>query len=268
MSGNILSLLEEISYEKGNLAKIAKYLLEYKGNLKELTISRICEELDVSVATATRLAKKIGLKGFNELKYNIIEEKNRNRLDSNKHEYIDQLKYYDYINEALRGTITNLKMSNIEIIRDKIIKAPKINFYALGSSQIILNDFAYKLIRLKKNVSIHSDIHFQYVEASNSCPGELSLALSYSGVTKEVIEFLELSKQRGASTVLITNNKRVDYNFVDTFIYINSEENMNRIHSIASRISTIAVLDLLYLTIVNTNKEKYEKILTNTRVIR
>lgn len=265
---NLIPKLEEISKENNNSALIADYLLNYQGDLGQLRITHICDDLYVSIASATRLSKRLGLDGFNQLKVYLAEEKIYSQNSKQNYININSNKYYDNINDSLKMTLGQLNEQELAELATKVSTATRINLFAVGGSNITLFDFARKLMKLKMNVTCHSDVHLQYIEAQNSEFGTLAIGLTYSGLTKDVIENLIHSKENGATTVLLTNNRNIHSQYIDEYIYIESNQSSSRTFSIATRISTIAVLDLIYLSIIDSDPAFYYEILQKNRVIK
>lgn len=268
MNKNILPKLEKIAKGTDNLGRLANYLLTYDGDYQDLTVGKMCEDLYVSVASATRLSKKLGLNGFKELRVYLIQEQQLNSHEQSKYIDIDGITYLDEINNALNATINNLDSKQLERIAQKIIQADKTNCFAYGGSQVTISDFAYKLMRLKHVMTNFSDYHFQYIEAVNSNENTVALAISYSGNTAEVFKLLSESKKVGAYTVLITNNTLIKEEYIDEVVFVSGSENTHRLHSISSRAAILATLDLLYLKIINTDYDYYQEILEKSRIIK
>lgn len=265
---NIIPRLETISKENNNMGILSKYLLGYKGDFTDLKISKICDDLYISVASATRLAKRLDLDGFTSLKIYLAEEKIRNETSMMKYHDITAQKYYDDIMKSLSITLGEADNQKINKVSCLIKDSKKVNFFAVGGSNIVITDLAQKLSRIKIPVTYHSDPHVQFVEAANSTTGEVCLGLSYSGLTHEILANLQQSKANGAITVLITNNKNIKYEFLDYVIDVSSTDNSMRTYSISSRFSALAILDLIYLNIIDSNLEYYNHLLEGNRYIK
>lgn len=265
---NIIPRLEAIKQENSNMGLLANYLLEYDGDLAELKISKICDELYISVASATRLAKRLGLDGFSQLKIYLVEERTQNKVSTQKYSNISSQKYLSDIVDSLSATLDTVDLEKIEQVSKCILEANKVNFFAVGGSNIVTADFAQKLSRIRIPITNYGDTHFQYVEAINSTTEHLAIGLSYSGLTHEILSNLQLSKQHGAKTVLITNNKNIKYDFIDYVIDVNSTDNSMRTYSISSRFSSLAIFDLLYLTIIDSDIDYYNDLLNGNRYIK
>lgn len=265
---NIIPKLESISQENSNMGTLAKYLLNYDQDIADLKISKICDELYISIASATRLAKRLGLDGFSQLKIYLAEEKTQNKISNQKYNNISTSKYYNDVMESLNETLNDLNMSQLETVSEKITKSKMINFFAVGGSHVVITDFAQKLSRIKIPVTFYGDSHLQYVEAMNSDKDTICLGLTYSGLTHEIIANLQVAKQNGATTVIVTNNKNLSYDFIDYIVDISSVDNSMRTYSISSRFSALAVFDLMYLNIIDSNADYYNAILENNRYIK
>lgn len=265
---NIIPKLEAISKEQSNMGALASYLLSYDSDIADLKISKICDELYISVASATRLAKRLGLDGFSQLKIYLAEEKTQNKMSNQRYKNISATKYYNDVIDSLHNTLANVDLEMIDKLSDELETATKVNFFAVGGSNVIITDFAQKLSRIKVPVTFSGDTHIQFVEAANSCPGELSIGLSYSGLTHEILSNLQTSKQNGATTVIVTNNKNLKYDFIDYIVDVSSVDNSMRTYSISSRFSALAVFDLLYLSIIDKRPEYYNQLLEHNRFIK
>ncbi len=265
MQKNVIEKLEKIAKEKNNQGRLAAYLLNYEGDLLDLKIRMICDDIYVSVATATRLAKRLELNGFNELRIYLIEELKERDINRNQIRNISIDNYYTDIKNSLDKTLSITSFEQIKIISSELMAYNNIDFYAVGGSNVILQDIAYKLARLKKRVSVYSDTHLQYVQAMNSDQTTMAFALSYSGTTEEILNMLKIAKVNGAKTILMTHNQEIDYEYVDYVIPIDSTELSCRTYSITSRIAALTILDLLYLKMIDSDFEHYQTILEKTR---
>lgn len=266
MGKSIISQLETIANtEETNQASLARYILAYEGDLNKVKVSTVCEEIFVSPATASRLAKRLNMSSFNELRFYVLEEKQRQAKVNKHYTDITMQKYYADIKYSLANTFNELDEDLIKEVAKVIHGARKIDFYGVGGSNVVLQDFAYKIARLKKSVTVHADTHLQYVEAMNSDEECVAIGLSYSGVTREVINALDISKVNGSKTVLLSHNKEAAEQY-DYPIYIESTEQDIRTYSISSRLASLAILDLIYLKLIMIDPEYYKGILEANRM--
>lgn len=257
---NLRLQLEQLSNSnKDNTALLAKYLLEYTGDIAEIKIKQLSEKSYVSTATATRLAQKVGLSGFTELKI-LLALENQNSNSSKKmikNENLDN--YVKKINEALLKTVDEIDYLEIKKISQKIIQSKYIYFFGSGGTYFCIQDLANKLKRLKYNIQIDSDINNQYFHAQNADENDICIGVSYSGITQEVLKALNIAKKNNVKTCLITSNKNVKKDEYTHVIYLHQSEKLERNFSITSRTSILVVLDQIYFNVFNANFEKNEK---------
>lgn len=258
---NIIARLTEISKEDSSIGVLADYLLKYEGDLGDLTITKLSEELFISIATATRLANRLQVDGFSHLKIQLAQARSNPCLPS----FEDQMFtfYFDQMTTILSQTISSLNRSQIDDIAKELDGSSKINFFAVGSSNIAVRYLGQKLTKINKIVTHHPDAHMQHVEANHSNSTIVGVGVSYSGLTSEIIANLQLTKKHGGTTVLITSNQNVKYDFIDYIVKVPKLEGETRKNSISKRVTSVITLDLIYLALLEANPQYMEQLLTD-----
>lgn len=252
---NIIPKLEKISTEQGNMGLLANYLLNYEGDLAELKVKDICNDLYISVASATRLAKHMGLNGFSELKTYLAIEQKQNMLSDASYQSSSAKDYYNNACIALDNTLKHVDTNAINAIAEYILESERVNLFGIGESNLTLQDFGHKLKRVGILVNFQADAHLQFVEASTSNQQTVAIALSYSGLSRDVLNSLRVSKLANAKTVMITSNELLEHEYIDNYLLIGSEEASKRSFSFESRLCTHAILDLIFLRILELKPE-------------
>jgi DNA-binding MurR/RpiR family transcriptional regulator len=87
---------------------------------------------------------------------------------------------------------------------DAIDKANKMVIFGMGTSAKVGLDIQYKLSRIDIPTFMYLDYHLQITTASLMKKGDVALAISNSGKTKDVIDALKIAKNNGATTINIT----------------------------------------------------------------
>lgn len=248
----------------GNIIKsevdrtIVNYLRNYKKDYSLITSEEIANECNVSQASVTRFAKKIGYSGFRELKYNLVNTSNVYEKDF-EHEYINNLKI------ALSEINKEISHETIKAAVNEILKADKIYLFAYGGTFITSLDFSYKLKRLGLEVSCETDSHYKFVSAKNAKPGSVAICISYSGETSEIDELLKILTEKNIFTVYATSNPKnnVDYNML---LPIPKTDEFDRVLSLTSRITLLAIFDMICVEILKRDPLKYSEKLTSNRM--
>lgn len=98
----------------------------------------------------------------------------------------------------------------------------------------------------------------QLISDSNIKEDELAFVISYSGITQEIVNMANMIKNNGAKLISIT---RYDSNQVmslaDYKMFVQSTEGIKRISAESSRISQMALIDVIYNTYIEKMKIKY-----------
>ncbi|MFV0247132.1 MAG: MurR/RpiR family transcriptional regulator [Mycoplasmatales bacterium] len=248
---------------------IARYLLDFEGDYSRLKIKTISEAVNVSNSTVSRFANNIGYGSYGELIFNLDQARKERDKDDNSDVHDRD------IEKHMQDIISTFEMTRNEISDDRIneviglIKSSdKINIFALGETNIVAQDLQLKLVRIGYNATAYQDIHTQHFTACNSTKNTLSIALTYSSTTKEVLKNLETAKNYGSNTVLIGNEKANQSDFVDTYLNVVATESIARVFSTTSRFAMLFMIDVLYHKLIQMDEEKYTAKLTKTRLIK
>ncbi|MGL5759989.1 MAG: MurR/RpiR family transcriptional regulator, partial [Cetobacterium sp.] len=102
-----------LDFIEKNFDKIPKY-----------SVVKLCEEAYASQASVNRVCKKLGFKGFSELKYSI--EQDLEKMENSKNLSINNTFFY----------IENINFQDVQGIAEVIKENRKILIYGLGASQI------------------------------------------------------------------------------------------------------------------------------------
>ncbi len=265
MDYDILEKLEEVSFERNSQGRLARFLLE-TDDVANLKIQDLMDECYISVATATRLAKKVGLKGFGELKVYLIEAKTKDRSGNNG-VTITTKTYGHNLSESIVNTFVNLNERMLNKIVESIHESDTVDFYAVGGTNLIAQDFAFKLGRINKHVTYYADFHMQYIRAKNSTKNTVAIAISYSGSTPEILRALEIARENGAATVLITVDSADDLDFIDYSLVVETASTDNQSFAIISRITILSILDLAFLKLIDMD-DSYKTLIQKTKFIK
>lgn len=83
--------------------KIAKYILNNPKEVVDMTVSELAETSDVSIASVSRFCRKVGLKGFAQLKVSLAQE----LVDTHKSGEISNEISLEDIPQSLQNILAN-----------------------------------------------------------------------------------------------------------------------------------------------------------------
>lgn len=261
---SISLMLEQKSLQNNNEGCLARAMLDYEGDYRNLKIREIVEIAHVSNSTATRLAQSLGLVGFKELCYDLAIE-NDNIINQSKIYYNDVIdSYMMEFNAALINSSKLIDYNLIIELAKKIVNSKYVLLLSIGSTQLRAMDFSYKLRKLGIVAISTSDYHQQEMEAKTSDEDVVALTLSYSGMTEEVIKMAKYAYESGASCYSITSNDS-KLNEISKVLNVGTCEPQSRVFSITAVSTLTFILDLIFLEIIKSNPQKYEKLLHETK---
>ena len=135
--------------------KIAKYILNNPKEVVDMTVSELAETSDVSIASVSRFCRKVGLKGFAQLKISLAQE----LVDTHKSgEVSNEISVEDIpqsLQNILANKITELKQTVNQINTDEfkailegIRDASRVQVVAVGNTIPVAIDAAFKFNEL------------------------------------------------------------------------------------------------------------------------
>lgn len=252
--------------------KVADYILINKEKIIEMNLETIAKNCKVSTPTVIRFTKALGYEGLKEFKIEIVksvkvsnvEENSKLLLDLhvNKDDKIEDIptKIIGLSVKALEETLKFLNYDDYKKAIELIINANVIDIYGVGNSGSIGNDFMSKLLRIGINCRAYSDNHFQQLCACHLGKNDLAIAISHSGGTKDTIDALKLAKESGAKTLVLTNFKASSITkYADITLFTGDTEKTFYSETMSSRMSQLALVDMLYMGVLLTDYEKFTR---------
>lgn len=256
---------------------VVRYILDNPREVSEMDIHTLAKMGYSSPATIVRICKKNGFKGFKDFKIALTNDLNFNdelvRSTFKKSGESDIHSIVTYVlNENIRSinnTYNLIDFQELDKIIDLINESDHIKLFGIGASFLVAKDFQQKLERVGKWTSLYEDTHMQLISASNTKEAELTIVISYSGITREIIEMAENIKSKNGVLVAITkysNNKLMtmaDYN-----LFVPNIESTLRISASSSRISQLCVADIIFHAYMEKYKDKsMDKIISTNKLL-
>jgi DNA-binding MurR/RpiR family transcriptional regulator len=152
---------------------------------------------------------------------------------------------------ALEETRKVLDSAAVARAVDAILGARRVEIYGIGTAAPIAQDAAYRFIRLGLPVACVVDSHAQAVSGGFAGREAATLTISHSGRTVETLAATRNAKAGGATTIVITNFGRSPLlEHADIVLHTAARETRFRMEAMSSRTAQLAVIDILYASIV------------------
>ncbi|MCI6691789.1 MULTISPECIES: MurR/RpiR family transcriptional regulator [unclassified Clostridium] len=252
---------------------IAEYLLSNKKSIISMSAKEIGDITNTSAPTVVRFSKKIGFDSLNEMKLQL--SLNLQSDDNSDFEYLHSDLSTKNIIRGVKSSIDSIMNQTIGLLKEEELekaiellnKAKNVYIFSVGSSSLVGMDFYYKLSRINVRCIAHSDTHLQMTASALMEEGDVAIAISYSGETKEVLKCVYNAKNYGIPVISITrasiNNTLADMS--DIVLRVPFVEKSLREGAMSSRISQLAVIDMLFLGMARNNLKGIEEKLRVTR---
>jgi len=240
--------------------KIAIYIMEHAEMVPNLTTKDISNNTGSSEASVVRFCKTIGIGSFKAFKLALVRDLTVAEMNINdfsvmekKDSPYDLFNKVTYVNKAaIETTVSTLDKRELEKASDVIVKAKKVLFYGVGGSAVSAMDGAYKFTKLGYFSVMNLDFHMMLSLVGHLEEGDVFIAISNSGQTKDVLELSRFAKKKGATILAITKlGKSPLFKEADIKLCTPDMEQDNRIGSIASRMAQLNIIDSLYIISFN-----------------
>ncbi|WP_440897262.1 MurR/RpiR family transcriptional regulator [Amphibacillus sp. Q70] len=276
---------QRIRVKKPNLSETEQKIADYFIHSNELLSSKTLEELSTEIGTSQssiyQFVKKIGYSGFQDFKIDIARNfsyqpasQNLNRM-SGADDINPNDTSLDIAQKVLQSNIYSLSNSIqflTQELLDKVLaiiySAKTLHFFGQGGSSIVAFDSFHKFIRTKYRCNYVFDYHMQLSFVTKLTSEDCVFIFSHSGQTKESINLARQTKKTPAKIIALTGNSGSELvTLADEAIIVLTEENLFRTESLASRISYLTVVDILYTNVMyhnyDQNIESIKKIRNN-----
>ena len=251
---------------------IADYILKESNDFSRKTISDISHELHIADSTVFQFTKKLGYEGFKDFKIAIISEETD--FKSSVHEKVlrdDDLasvvkKVFDSAKQTIIDTKKMIDINEYRKSIDILIQSERLFLFGVGGSNAIAMDAYHKFLRSPIFPIYSSDSHIQLINASLITEKDCAIIVCHSGITIDILHMAKLIKNNGAKIITITSYPISPLGEMsDAILTTYSDETNYKSESLASRISQLAIIDSLFVTLSIKNEEKYLESLSKFR---
>lgn len=215
------------------------------------TLAELAAEAGVSEPTVVRFCRAVGFRGFRDFQITLAQalaaQSGFNDVAMTK---IDPQQ--DLIGSVLSnhlGTLIAVRdaLDGDSIARavDILADARRIEFFGLGASGIVAIDAQQKFFRLGRPTVAYTDPHMQLMSATTLRAGDVVVAISHTGRTKDILESVVTAKDAGAQVVAITSPESPLSFAASVTLPVATAEDTDLYTPMMSRLAHLAVVDIL-----------------------
>lgn len=262
---NVFDTISQSYYElTASEKKTADYVLKNRDRSQYLSIGELAEESGVAEATVSRFCRRLGYKGYNAFKL-AIANAGAPKLDASApdkpiRDSDDPIelarKLYAVESEAMLQTLSLLRPAELDRAAAILRDARKVLCMGQGGSMILASEAAHLFSVYNGKFVPVSDSHMQIIAAATLTEADAVLYFSYSGATRDMMETLNVVRERGASIILITRFPRSPgAGLADVVLQCGSNESPLQHGSVPARIAQLFLLDILFTRVCQNEPE-------------
>lgn len=191
--------------------RLGAFILDDPQKITGMTMRELSRELNISEGSIINFSVRLGLDGFSALKIAVarsfavaqplIYEETKDNDDTRDIVH----KVRDNALDAIRATCDCITDDEIQsAARVLMFVKKRIEVYATGSTAIIAEDAAFRLLKLGLPAAVVKDSYIAAVCALTLDSDCVALAISYTGRSKDLLKTMTIAKEKGAKTICIT----------------------------------------------------------------
>ncbi len=255
--------------------RVADYVLDNPEEVVYSSITVLAEKADVSEATVVKFCQNIGLSGFQELKIILAREDGEGAEKEDKiygeikpRDDTEEVKnkLFQLHQESLQNTGQLLEEEKIDLAAKSLLEAEGRYFFGYGASALVARDAELKFRRIALPAAAATDVHEQKMLSANLSEEDVTVAISNSGRTREILEVVNVLEEMDSKLIAITSQAGSPLAERADILLINfSQETPFRGGAMASRLAQLSIIDMLFLRTALYRYEDTNEALRRTR---
>jgi DNA-binding MurR/RpiR family transcriptional regulator len=251
-----------------SVQRVAEAVVSDPAGCAALTVTGLAERTGTSEATVVRTARLLGYPGYRDLRLALAGLAARRQsgrapaittdiaVDDPMADVVAKLAHDE--RQTLADTAAGLDIAQLSAAVGAAAVARRIDVYGVGASGLVAQDLVQKLLRIGLLAHAHSDPHLAVTNAVQLRSGDVAVAITHSGSTRDVVEPLRVAFERGATTVAITGRPGgAVAQYADHVLTTSTaRESELRPAAMSSRTGQLLVVDCLFVGVAQRTYER------------
>lgn len=203
-----------------NVRYIWNYISLHRKECENISIDDLAEKCHVSRTTILRFSKRLGLKGYTELKVFL-------RIDNSKSH--DEDAGINNIYQSCLRYMKSIKEQDMSHTIELLMNAKNIYAYGTGSIQNhVISEMKRTFLDVGKLIFTIKSMSETQVYEEVMTPEDVIIIVSYSGENKKMLEFVKKAKLRNISIIAITTQTTNSlFQIADESLYVEPTNILN-----------------------------------------
>ncbi len=244
-------------------ARVAHVLLSQPARAVFRSVAELAAETSTSGATVVRCAKKLGFRGFHDLKTSLAEELAGSArpvapAGGRPDPRVAALAQVTAAGAAsVRDAAALVDAGVFHATVAALDGAQRVLVVGVGGSAALCRDTASRLTAIGLHAEAPADVHDQHVRARLLHAGDVCMALSHTGATRETLAPVRAAAAVGATTVAITSFATSPLTaLADHALVAATRPVAADLAPLATRLAHLALLDSLVVAIARRDERR------------
>ena len=264
-----LDNLIEVNYKSFTKSErnIASYVTKNMNSIYTKTLNQIAKATNTGEATVLRFIKKIGYSSLADFKVGVaatlMHHDNQNKNDDPLEVFLND------VHDLTTQTLHSLNREDLEKAVDLIEKSKHFLIFGHGSSGFVAETISYRFMRAGVDCECITDIHFGEIRSALTIPGDVVLAISYSGDNTDMISMVKRARQNGAKIITVTAYRTTTLlQYADIKLFNAPGSMEHRMYGIGMRgiINQEFLVELLYILYKNRHRDDVNEFQKETAI--
>ena len=242
---------------KTALRKVADVILRQPEMAIYASVNEVAAVAAVSEATVMRFCRILGFKGFQDFKIALAREMvipsprfHEDVTGEGEDEVATVRQVFKTNGVALQDTLEILEIEAMKEAAQLLLTARQIMVVGVGGSGPAVTYVGNRFLLLGLKAYMCTDFYLMLMAASMLSRGDVVLAISNLGTTREIVETVGIARERDARVICITNNSLSPLaRMCNPALVTASREVTLPEEAVASLICQIGILDALFALI-------------------
>ena len=245
--------------------RVADFVLVQYAQVQFMSITQLADECSTAEATVSRFCRSLKLKGFNAFKIELARRSASGAITPQTPISMDTLagrvrESGRMIVEAAQQTMELMDLKLVTQAVEMIEQAPSVLCIGSGGSMIMAMECSHQFSTVTTKFFSVSESHMQISAVATMDPNGVIILFSYSGATAGGLQILELARQRGIRTILVTRFQRSPAAKLATIVLrCGSNESPFQFGSVQAKVAQLVVVDALFQEYCLRNQESCEE---------
>lgn len=248
----VMAILDTLSPSE---KRVGQLMIDNPRRFAAMSMSAMASECSVSKPTIVRFCKGLGFSGLVPFKQKLRSDTEggvpyvHSSVDAGDTSFHVAVKVVDSSIAALSLFRAGLPQKSIEQVSNRLAQAyadhQTLSFYGSGHSGVVAQDAQLRFSRQGFNAAAFNDGYSQLLNAASRKEGDVVVALSSSGRTKELLESVDVAKRQGATVIAVTGTGTPLAAIGSIHLATDHLEDMERYMPMSSRLLHLVVIDIV-----------------------